>query len=129
MTISPRSRHERGSPRSMKMELVLRRAPAHNILWNRAHFLSRTRRTLQNSNCPPWWIIISQTRSYHSRTCRTGRRRHDLAVLDDGADRVRSDANQIDCRAVDNDRIHLSARFEAADAIVAIDGGRRVDRR
>src|SRR5438876_5192626 len=29
----------------MKMELVLRRAPAHNILWNRAHFLSRTRRT------------------------------------------------------------------------------------
>src|SRR5204863_6536052 len=72
---------------------------------------------------------LNAATAYHSRTCRTGRRRHDLAVLDDGADRVRPDANQIDCRAVDNHRIHLSARFEAADAIVAIDGVRRVDRR
>ena len=28
----------------MKMELVLRHAPAHNMLWNRPHFLSRRQR-------------------------------------------------------------------------------------
>jgi hypothetical protein len=37
----PCSRHDRGSPRSMKIGLVACRALGHDILWIPAHFLSR----------------------------------------------------------------------------------------
>src|SRR6516162_5566961 len=37
----PWSRHDRGSPRDMKMDLVVMSRPSHNLLWNRPHFLSR----------------------------------------------------------------------------------------
>src|SRR5262245_62069787 len=46
---------------------------------------------------------------------------NDLAFLDHGADRRRADANEIDRRSGDDDRVHLLADFEAADAIVAIE--------
>src|SRR5262245_6748433 len=63
-----------------------------------------------------------------SRTARS-RSMDDASLLDDGADRLGADTDQIDRRAVDDDGVHLPAGFEAADAIVTIERVGGVDRR
>jgi hypothetical protein len=52
---------------------------------------------------------------------------HDLPLLDDRPDRVRTDADEIDRRSVHDHCVHLLARFEAAHAVVAIERIGRVD--
>ena len=64
-----------------------------------ANAASRSRRT----------EMLSSQRSWSA--CRATIR----ALLDDRADRSRADADQIDRRAVDDDRVHLLAGLEAAD--------------
>src|SRR3989442_15480278 len=54
---------------------------------------------------------------------------NDLRFFDHRADGVRADANQIDRRPGHDDRVHLLADLEAADAVVAIQRVRRIDRR
>ena len=58
-----------------------------------------------------------------ARTSRTGRSTSmdDAAFLDDGADGIGADADEIDRRSPHHDRVHLLARLEAAHALVAIE--------
>src|SRR5262245_15122106 len=46
---------------------------------------------------------------------------HDDALLDDGANRAGADAHEIDRGTVDDDRVHLLADLEAADALVPVE--------
>src|SRR5712691_7087708 len=56
-------------------------------------------------------------------TSRTGRSTSmdDASFLDDGADGIGADADEIDRRSPHHDRVHLLARLEAAHAIVALE--------
>src|SRR5215207_5698593 len=53
----------------------------------------------------------------------------DAALLDHRADRGRRDADEIDRRSIDDHRVHLLPRLEAADRVVAVEAVGGVDRR
>src|SRR5471032_2524671 len=54
---------------------------------------------------------------------------NDPPAFDHRADRLSANAQQVDRRPVDDHRIHLLADLEAADAVVAVERVRAVDRR
>src|SRR5260221_5292130 len=78
---------------------------------------------------PPGVGAAELNASSNSRTAMSTSMDHHAPFLDNGPDDVDADSDQIDRRAVDDDRVHLFARLEAAHAVVAVERVRRIDRR